>query len=83
MNMVEILHTHVGKWRNDACSNYSRNGGKGVKENNGGDEFNYDILLRTFVNVTMYPQYNNKDVFREKENDIGQKRKKKQQRKNK
>jgi hypothetical protein len=23
------------------------------------NEFNYDILLRIFVNVTMYPQYNN------------------------
>jgi hypothetical protein len=29
-----------------------------MKENDGGGEFNYDIL-RTFVNVTMYPQYNN------------------------
>jgi hypothetical protein len=28
-----------------------------IKENNGGGEFNYDIL--TLVNVTMYPQYNN------------------------
>jgi hypothetical protein len=35
----------------------SRNGGKGAKENDGGGEFNYDI--RTFVNVTMYFQYNN------------------------
>jgi hypothetical protein len=24
-----------------------------------GGEFNYDIFLRTFVNVTMYSQYNN------------------------
>jgi hypothetical protein len=28
-----------------------------IKENDGGGEFNYDI--RTFVNVTIYPQYNN------------------------
>jgi hypothetical protein len=28
--------------------------GGGKKENDGGSEFNYDI--RTFVNVTMYPQ---------------------------
>jgi hypothetical protein len=30
----------------------------GIKENGGGGEFKYDIfyiLLRTFVNVTMYP----------------------------
>jgi hypothetical protein len=32
--------------------------GKGrIKENDGGGEFNYDI--RTFVNVSMYPQCNN------------------------
>jgi hypothetical protein len=35
---------------------YSRNGGKGIKENDEGGEFNYDI---SFVNVTMYPQYSN------------------------
>jgi hypothetical protein len=29
--------------------------GRELKENDGGGEFNYDILLRTFVNVTMYP----------------------------
>jgi hypothetical protein len=34
-------------------------GKMGIKENNGGGEFNYDILLRTFVNVTMYPHHNN------------------------
>jgi hypothetical protein len=28
----------VGDW------NFSRNGGTGIKENDGGDEFNYDIL---------------------------------------
>jgi hypothetical protein len=32
--------------------------GEGViKDNDGGCEFNYDIL--TFVNVTMYPKYKN------------------------
>jgi hypothetical protein len=30
---------------------------KGVQENDGGGEFNYDI--RTFANVTMYPHCNN------------------------
>jgi hypothetical protein len=29
---------------------------RGIK-NDGGGEFNY--IIRTFVNVTMYPQYNN------------------------
>jgi hypothetical protein len=29
-----------------------------IKENDGGSEFNYNI--RTFVNVTMYPQHSNK-----------------------
>jgi hypothetical protein len=35
--------------------------GEGIKENDGGwwGEFNYDNIVRTFVNVTMYPQYNN------------------------
>jgi hypothetical protein len=33
-------------------------GGK-IRENDRGDEFNYEILLRTFLNVTMCPQYNN------------------------
>jgi hypothetical protein len=37
-------------------------GGGRIKENDGGDEFNYDILLELFVNVTMYPQYNNKII---------------------
>jgi hypothetical protein len=31
--------------------------GGGIKENDGEGEFNYNI--RTFVNVTMYHQYNN------------------------
>jgi hypothetical protein len=30
-------------------------GAGGKKENNGGDEINYDIV-GTFMNVTMYPQ---------------------------
>jgi hypothetical protein len=30
-----------------------------IKENDGGGEFNYNITVRTLVNVTMYPQYNN------------------------
>jgi hypothetical protein len=43
VNMVEILCTYVWKWKNETW-NYSRNGGKGEKENDGGGEFNYDVL---------------------------------------
>jgi hypothetical protein len=28
---------------------------RGINENDGGGEFNYDIFVRIFVNVTMYP----------------------------
>jgi agmatine/peptidylarginine deiminase len=34
--------------------------GGGVKENDGGGEFNY--IIRTFVNVTRYPHYDNKKI---------------------
>jgi hypothetical protein len=34
-----------------------------IKENDKGNEFNYDILW-TFVNVTMYSQYNNNMVIK-------------------
>jgi hypothetical protein len=44
VNMVEILFTHVCKWKNETCRNYRRSGGRGIKENDGGGEFNYDIL---------------------------------------
>jgi hypothetical protein len=44
-------------------------GGGGIEESDGGKreawrgEFNYNILLRTFVNVTRYSQYsNNKNI---------------------
>jgi hypothetical protein len=33
-----------------------------LKENVGGGEVNYDKILRTFINVTMYPQHNNKKI---------------------
>jgi hypothetical protein len=35
-----------------------------IKESDGMSEFNYEILLRPFVNVTLYPQYNNNMVIR-------------------
>jgi hypothetical protein len=54
---VEILYTHIQKWKNETCWSYSWNAGGELKENNTGGEFNYDI--RSFVNVTVYPQYKN------------------------
>jgi hypothetical protein len=37
--------------------------GEGLKENDRGGEFNYEYcynyIVRSFVNVTMYPQHNN------------------------
>jgi hypothetical protein len=41
VNVVQILCKHVCKWKNET---YSRNGGRGIKENDGRGEFNYDIL---------------------------------------
>jgi hypothetical protein len=35
-----------------------------IKENDGGSEFN--CIVRTFVNVTMYPQYNNNAIKKRK-----------------
>jgi hypothetical protein len=39
----------------DVFWNYFTNGGGRIKENDGGGEFNYDVLLKNIVNVTMYP----------------------------
>jgi hypothetical protein len=41
--MVQILCAHVYKWKNETWGNYSLNGGRRIKENDGG-EFNCDIL---------------------------------------
>jgi hypothetical protein len=32
LNVVEILCTHVWKWKNETCWNNSRNGEGGIKE---------------------------------------------------
>jgi hypothetical protein len=37
-------------------------GKRGIKENNGRGELNY--VVRTFVNVTMYSQYNNNMIIK-------------------
>jgi hypothetical protein len=44
VNIVQILCTHVCKWKIDTCGRYSRSGGGGIKENDGVSEFNYDIF---------------------------------------
>jgi hypothetical protein len=60
VNMVQILSTHVWKWKNETCQNYSRNGGR-IKENDGGGNSNM-IYGKNFVKVTMYPQSNNNNI---------------------
>jgi hypothetical protein len=36
---VLILYTHVCKWKSETCWNYSRNGRRGIKGNDGRGEF--------------------------------------------
>jgi hypothetical protein len=40
----------------------------GIKENDGGGEFNYDNIIRTFVYVTMPHQYNGNMLIKIKYN---------------
>jgi hypothetical protein len=54
VNIVQILCIHVCNGKRMRPAKYSSNVGEGVKENDGGGEFSYDI--RTCVNVTMYVQ---------------------------
>jgi hypothetical protein len=42
VNTVEILPTHIWKWKNVTSWNYSRNGVREIKENDGEGEFNSD-----------------------------------------
>jgi hypothetical protein len=44
VNVVGILCSHVCKWTNETCSNYSRKARRGIKDNDGWGEFNHDIL---------------------------------------
>jgi hypothetical protein len=43
ISSLYALRTHVCKW-NETCWNYSSYRSKGLKENDGWDEFNYDIF---------------------------------------
>jgi hypothetical protein len=40
----------------------------GIEKNDGGGESNYIYVVRTFVNVTMNPQYNNNIINKKKNN---------------
>jgi hypothetical protein len=44
MDIIQILCTHVCKWKIEGCWDYSRNVGRGIMENDGRGEFKYDIL---------------------------------------
>jgi hypothetical protein len=58
VNMVQILCAYLCSWKNETCWNYSRNGVRGIQENDGGVNSIW-YIVRTFVNVTMYSQHNN------------------------
>jgi hypothetical protein len=64
MNVVDYYVSMYENGKMKPVETVPRKGGGGVKENDGGGKFNYDTV-RTFVNVTMYPQCNN--MIRKKE----------------
>jgi hypothetical protein len=44
VNIVQILHTHICKWKNDIIWNYSRNRGRQKKESGRGGDFKYNTF---------------------------------------
>jgi hypothetical protein len=50
INMVEMLHIHAWKWKNEKQWNIQE---RGINENDGGGESNF--IVKTFVNVIMNP----------------------------
>jgi hypothetical protein len=44
VNIVQLLCIHVCKWKNDAFKTIPRIEVGGIKENDGGGEFKYDIF---------------------------------------
>jgi hypothetical protein len=44
MNMVEILCTHICKWEMRSIETTAEMGAGRIKENDGRDEFNYNVL---------------------------------------
>jgi hypothetical protein len=53
---VEVLCIHVWKWKMRPVETIPGIGEVGKKD--GGSEFQPWYIVRTFINVTMYPQYN-------------------------
>jgi hypothetical protein len=66
VNMVEIPCTHVCKWKNGTWWNYSKCGGEIKRMVEG---MNLRNIVRTFVNVKIYPQYNNNMIIKMKFNE--------------
>jgi hypothetical protein len=44
MDIVQILCIHVCEWKNVTIETIPGMGEEGIKENDGGGEFNYDIF---------------------------------------
>jgi hypothetical protein len=44
VNIVQMLCAHVCKWQNENYWNYSKNGGRENKENDGEGELKYDVF---------------------------------------
>jgi hypothetical protein len=44
VDIVQILCTHVCKYKNEPCCNYSGIEGEGIKENASKGKFNYDMF---------------------------------------
>jgi hypothetical protein len=63
MNIVEILGAYVWKWKNETCWNCSKNGERRMKENDGGEGTQLWYIVRTLVNVTIYPPSNNNKKY--------------------
>jgi nitrate reductase cytochrome c-type subunit len=60
--MVEILCTHVSKWKNETWCNSSRKVGGWIKVNDG--EVNSTMsYCRNFCECPHVPQYNNKKIL--------------------
>jgi hypothetical protein len=55
MNVVEILCKHLCKMEKWDLSKLFQEWGGGIKENDGGGEFNYWYIVKTFVNVHIPP----------------------------
>jgi hypothetical protein len=58
VKMVQILCAYICKWKMRPVETIPGMVRGMIKENDGGGKRNY-YIVRTFVNVTMYPQHNN------------------------